>query len=279
MAKFAIKRSIWIRLVVALAVLVIPASVYFFTYFNTKYDFAIQQRFRALNGLEQQFTRGLANFDNIFRFSGAQTLTLDEWKEATAVVSSFKTHMDAWEEWEADKEARQTKTEDISRYRLLHRERKALQERIFDVTEQIEKLSESKSAADEVIDRLKAAPEERSLLKANKKAQSPKTRQMQENISELSVYQENVNQEIAALAGTLVELGNRFRKCRCSGSPFGARVSPVDRGSSESCRRAKCSACGALYPSEAPAKAPNKIRFLGIQSLRNRSAFGGFGAL
>lgn len=105
MPNFQIKRSVWIRLSFALAVLVIPASIYFFTYFNTKYDFAVQHHFRALNGLERQFVRGLAHVENIFRYSNVlrypkeQVLTLSEQQEARDVISDYRAHMEDWSSW------------------------------------------------------------------------------------------------------------------------------------------------------------------------------------
>ncbi len=102
MVKFAVKRSVWIRLVIALAILIIPASIYFFTYFNTKYDFAVQQRFRALNELEQQFTRGMSNFSNIFNFSADIYFTRNQRQVAKKVVADFRLRQKAWGKKKAD---------------------------------------------------------------------------------------------------------------------------------------------------------------------------------
>lgn len=151
--KIEVGRSIWIRLVVALAILVIPATLYFFTYFNTKYDFAIQQRFRALNELEHQFNRGLSNFDNLFRFSKSKEFTQTERQEATKVVSDFWAYLEAWESWAIDQKTQQITSENQSRYRVLHVEEEALQSELDSQKQILADLSYGSSELDDFLEK------------------------------------------------------------------------------------------------------------------------------
>lgn len=179
------KRSLWVRLVVVVAILVIPASLYFFTYFNTKYDFAIQQRFRTLNELERQFNRGLANFDNLFRFSKFKELTPAEKNEARQVVSDFRAYLKGWEDWEEGEQSDHETNEDDLRKRILHKNQEFIHKEINDKSKRLQVIWEESNALDNfldeqiysllldkpfsqlkpLLDRNKGPPDERSLRK------------------------------------------------------------------------------------------------------------------
>ncbi len=80
----------WMHLAVTLAVLILPASLYFFVYFTNKLDFAVQQRFRALNEVERHFNTGLSQFDNLFTFSNFGP------DLASKIFSRYLLKLDAW---------------------------------------------------------------------------------------------------------------------------------------------------------------------------------------
>lgn len=146
------KRSLWVRLVVAVAILVIPASLYFFTYFNSKYDFSIQQRFRTLNELERQFNRGLANFDNLFRFSKFQDFTPTEKKEARQVVSDFRAYLSNWEDWEEGEQSDHETTEENLHYRVLHKKQELISSKINEKLNKLNTIREESGVLDEFLD-------------------------------------------------------------------------------------------------------------------------------